>query len=136
MSQDQEVAVSLPSSPSEKKRLRVMISEATYCKQRIDDERESIKDIVTRIHEEFDIPKKLANKLINTLYKQDYDNRVSEEEDFQFMYEALMISNLNGEGTPEKKGEKASDDELNAIKEWLGKRGTDIDTDEEEDSDE
>lgn len=134
MSQDQEVAVSLPSSPSEKKRLRVMISEATYCKQRIDDERESIKDIVTRIHEEFDIPKKLANKLINTLYKQDYDNRVSEEEDFQFMYEALMISNLNGEGTPEKKGEKASDDELSAIKEWLGKRGTDID--EEEDSDE
>lgn len=136
MSQDQEVAVSLPSSPSEKKRLRVMISEATYCKQRIDDERESIKDIVTRIHEEFDIPKKLANKLINTLYKQDYDNRVSEEEDFQFMYEALMISNLNGEGTPEKKGEKASDDELSAIKEWLGNRGTDIDTDEEEDSDE
>lgn len=120
--------VSLPSSPADRKRMKTMLSEATYCKQRIDDERQSIKDIVGRIHEEFQLPKKLVTKLISTLYKQDYANRVAEEEDFQFLYEAIVHPSAN-----DKAADKADEEaKLNEIKAWLRERGTDPESDEEQ----
>lgn len=129
-----ESHVVLPSSPADRKRMKTMLSEATYCKQRIDDERESIKDIVGRIHEEFELPKKLVSKLISTLYKQDYANRVAEEEDFQFLYEAIVHPSA-----ADKAADKADDAaKINEIKDWLRNRGTDPEAEEtdEEDSNE
>lgn len=122
--------VSLPSNPADRKRLMTMLSEATYCKQRMDDERESIKDIVARVHEEFELPKKLVTKLINTLYKQDYADRVSEEEDFQFLYEAIVHPS-----TTNAVDSKPNDDEAKVaeIKAWLKNRGTDPESEEMED---
>lgn len=120
--------VALPSSPADRKRLKTMLSEATYCKQRIDDERQSIKDIVGRIHEEFELPKKLVTKLISTLYKQDYANRVAEEEDFQFLYEAIVHPS-----TADKAADK--DDEaakIAELKNWLRERGSDPESEEED----
>lgn len=120
----------IPSSPADRKRLRTMMSEATFCKQRIDDERQSIKDIVGRIHEEFQLPKKLVTKLINTLYKQDYSNRVAEEEDFQFLYESVVQS---GGSAAEKAAQKDEDAaKIAELKDWLRNRGTDPDSEESE----
>lgn len=124
--------VVLPSSPADRKRMKTMLSEATYCKQRIDDERQSIKDIVGRIHEEFQLPKKLVTKLINTLYKQDYANRVAEEEDFQFLYESIVHPSA-ADKAAEKDDEAAKIEEL---KNWLRERGTDPESEEQEDGDE
>lgn len=122
--------VALPSSPADRKRMKTMLSEATYCKQRIDDERQSIKDIVTRIHEEFELPKKLVTKLIGTLYKQDYADRVAEEEDFQFLYEAIVHPNASDKAA-DKADEAAKIDE---IKQWLRERGTDPEAEEQDDA--
>lgn len=104
---------SLPRSPADKKKLKTMLSEATYCKQRIDDEKDNIKGIVESIFQQFEIPKKLGNKLVNVLYKQDYANRVSEEEDFQFLYEAIVEVKLDADGKPTKgAGDRASAEEV------------------------
>lgn len=103
----------LPRSPADKKKLKTMLSEATYCKQRIDDEKDNIKGIVERIFQEFEIPKKLGNKLVNVLYKQDYANRVSEEEDFQYLYEAIVEVKLDADGKVTKgAGDRASAEEV------------------------
>lgn len=104
---------SLPRSPADKKKLKTMLSEATYCKQRIDDEKDNIKGIVESIFQQFEIPKKLGNKLVNVLYKQDYANRVSEEEDFQYLYEAIVEVKLDADDKPTKgAGDRASAEEV------------------------
>lgn len=90
MSAQTEQTVSLPSSPADRQKLKTMISEATYCLQRADDEKTSVKDIITRIHEDYGISKKHARNLINTLYKQNYTDRVAEEEEFELLYEGLF----------------------------------------------
>lgn len=85
-----DVGVGLPSSPADRQKLKTMISEATYCLQRVDDEKAAVKDIIDVIHTDYGVSKKHARKLINTLYKQNYDDRVAEEEEFEFLYEALF----------------------------------------------
>lgn len=94
----------LPSSPADRLKLRTMISEATYCLQRADDEREALKDIVVRIHEDYGISKKHANRMIRALYKQNYDDQVAEEEEFEFLYEGLFNVNTPA-AVPEDDGE-------------------------------
>lgn len=87
---DIQTTNALPSSPADRLKLRTMISEATYCLQRADDEREALKDIVVRIHEDYGISKKHANRMIRALYKQNYADQVAEEEEFEFLYEGLF----------------------------------------------
>ncbi len=89
-----EVGVALPSSPADRQKLKTMISEATYCLQRADDEKLAVKDIIDVIHSDYGLSKKHARKLITTLYKQNYDDRVAEEEEFEFLYEGLFQTNV------------------------------------------
>ncbi len=86
----QETTVALPSSPADRLKLKTMISEATYCLQRADDEKGAVKDIIDVIYTDYGLSKKHVRRLINTLYKQNYQNRVAEEEEFEFLYEALF----------------------------------------------
>lgn len=124
--EDQEIhdgaRAALPSSPTDRKKLKTMLSEATYCKQRIDDEKENIKAIAERIQQEFEIPKKLTNKIINVLYKQNYADRVAEEEDFQFLYEGIVATKVDGTPTG-KKDDKASSEEIDEIRKLLESPG-------------
>lgn len=90
-----ELGVALPSNPADRQKLKTMISEATYCLQRADDEKSAVKDIIDSIHENYGVSKKHARKLINTLYKQNYDDRVAEEEEFEFLYEGLFQTKIS-----------------------------------------
>lgn len=94
-----EVGVALPSSPADRQKLKTMISEATYCLQRADDEKLAVKDIIDVIHSDYGLSKKHVRKLINTLYKQNYDDRVAEEEEFEFLYEGLFQVKTQSTGT-------------------------------------
>jgi hypothetical protein len=84
--------ITIPTSPADRKKLKGMIAECTHCLQRIDDQREAMKDIVDVIIEEFSIPRKIANKLARTMYKRDYENVQQENEDFEQLYETIVES--------------------------------------------
>lgn len=86
----EEVSVHLPRSPADRQKLKTMISEATYCLQRVDDEKGAIKDIIDAVHTDFQLSKKHVRRLINVLYKQNYQDRLAEEEEFEFLYEGLF----------------------------------------------
>lgn len=101
-----DVCVSLPSSPADRQKLKTMISEATYCLQRIDDEKAAVKDIIDVIHTDYGLSKKHVRRLINTLYKQNYTDRVAEEEEFELLYEGLFQAKVD---------KKAQADELRAF---------------------
>ena len=82
--------VSVPSNPEDVLKLKTMLVEATHCMQRMDDERESIKDIIGDAFANFDIPKKALKKLATTMYKRNYADVQAENEDFEYLYEALV----------------------------------------------
>lgn len=79
-----------PSSPADRKKLKTMLSEMTHCMQRADDENESKKEIAEEASKQFDIPKKIINKLAKAMYKHNYDDITAENADFEALYEILV----------------------------------------------
>ncbi len=85
----------VPSSPTDRQKMKTMLSEITHCLQRIDDEKESMKEIVDEIAGQYGLKKKIVSKIARTMYKHDYQDRVAEEEHFQEMYESLVEGKLD-----------------------------------------
>lgn len=88
---------SLPSNPADRQKLKTMLAEMTHCMQRADDEKESMKEIADEAVRQFDIPKKIINKLARTMYKRNYADLQAENDDFEFLYEALVEGKTNKE---------------------------------------
>lgn len=85
-----ELANTVPSSPEDRKKLKNMIVEMTNSMSRIDAEREHKKEIATDIKQTFGLQTKMINKLATTMYKRNYANLQSENEDFEMLYETLV----------------------------------------------
>jgi len=88
---------SVPSNKEDRRKLKAMIVEMTKALLRIDSERELLKEIKSAASTEFGISKKLTNKLARTLYKNNYADLQTENEHFEFLYEALVDSNVTGD---------------------------------------
>lgn len=54
---------------------------------RIEAERDLIKEILQRMQDECELPKKLSRKLAKTYHKRNYEEEVAEQADFQTVYE-------------------------------------------------
>lgn len=81
---------SIPSNPSDRVKLKTMLAEMTKCFQRIDDERQSIKEIAEAAQEQYEIKKKVVTKLARTMYKHNYADLQAENEHFEELYETLI----------------------------------------------
>jgi len=76
--------------------MKQMLAEMTKCLSNADREREAMKEIGDEIHSQFNIAKNTINKLARTMYKRDYADLQAENEDFEFLYEALILGKNNG----------------------------------------
>jgi hypothetical protein len=83
------VAIEVPSDPQKLQQLKAMIVEMTYAMQRIDQEREALKDIAKETSEQFGLQKKVVNKLARTMYKHDFATLQQENEEFEQLYESV-----------------------------------------------
>lgn len=81
---------SIPSSPAERQKLKTMLVEMTNCLQRIDGEREQLKEIADAVKEAFGLKPKTVNKLAKTMYKHNYADLQAENEHFESLYETLV----------------------------------------------
>jgi hypothetical protein len=54
---------------------------------RIEAERDLIKEILQRMQDECELPKKLSRKLAKVYHKRNYEEEVAEQADFQTVYE-------------------------------------------------
>jgi len=54
---------------------------------RIESERDLVKEIVQKMQDECEIPKKLGRKLARVYHKRNYEEEVAEQSDFQTIYE-------------------------------------------------
>lgn len=80
----------IPSSPSDRQKLKSILSEMTNCMTRMDAERDTLKELAEAAEEQFEIPKKLINKLARTLHKSNLPEIVSDTENLEFLYETLI----------------------------------------------
>ena len=56
---------------------------------RVEAERDLIKEILEKMQDECEIPKKLGRKLARVYHKRSYEEEVAEQSDFQSIYETV-----------------------------------------------
>lgn len=79
----------------DRKEFKTMLAEMTKCMQRMDDERENMKDIAKAAEDKFGIKTKIVRKLATTMYKHNYADVQAENEHFEYLYEALVEGRKN-----------------------------------------
>lgn len=107
----------VPSSASDRKKLKAMLVQITDCLARIEGEREAMKDIVSKAEEEFGIKKKIISKLAKTMFKHDYSSLMEENSHFESLYEILVEGKLHSvaqDQDSEEEDEEPTDETANA----------------------
>lgn len=56
----------------------------------MDSQRESMKEVISRLFEEVNIPKKIIRKMAKTYHKGNYSEVVMEDSEFQTIYEGVI----------------------------------------------
>ncbi len=82
--------MSIVVNPEDRKALKSMIVEMTNSLERIDGEKEHMKDIAEAAEDKFSIKKKYINKMARTMFKHNYADLQSENESFELLYESVI----------------------------------------------
>lgn len=82
---------------TDRKKMKSMIVEMTICLERIDSEKEAMKDIAEVAESQFGIKKKFINRMARTMFKHCYADLQSENNAFEYLYEAV----IDGKGIEE-----------------------------------
>jgi len=82
--------MSVTSNPEERKALKMMIVEMTNSLERIQAEKEHMKEIAEAAEEKFMIKKKFVNKMARTMFSHSYADLQSENESFEILYESVI----------------------------------------------
>jgi uncharacterized FlgJ-related protein len=79
--------------PTVRTKVRQAMGEISASMTRIEAERDLIKEIVKKIHDEHDLPKKALSKMAKAYHKQSFSKEVEEQEEFQTLYETVLGTN-------------------------------------------
>lgn len=77
-------------NPTDKKKIKDALFEISNSLTRMEAERELIKEIIQDLSEEYDLPKKHINKIARAYHKQNFNQQVTDSEEFQELYSSLM----------------------------------------------
>ena len=81
--------VIVPSSPEDRKKILDALVEISNSLTRIEAERDLIKEILQKMQDECEIPKKLSRKLAKVYHKRNYEEELAEQNDFVEVYESV-----------------------------------------------
>lgn len=76
-------------SPVDKKKILDAMREISNSMTRISAERDLMKDIVKEVSDNFQIPRKVVNKIARTYHKQNLTQEVQEHEEFVELYDSV-----------------------------------------------
>lgn len=76
-------------APTDKAKILGMLQEISNSLTRVEAERELIKEILDRMQEECEIPKKLGRKLAKVYHKRNFEEEVAQQNDFVDLYEKV-----------------------------------------------
>ena len=76
-------------APTDKAKILGMLQEIANSLTRVEAERDLIKEILERMQEECEIPKKLGRKLAKVYHKRNFEEEVAQQNDFVEIYEKV-----------------------------------------------
>lgn len=85
-----QVSINQISNPADQQKLLAVIKECSSSKTRIEAERDLIKASVSGISEELDIPKSLINRMVKVYHKQNFDEEVAVQDQFETLYQNIV----------------------------------------------
>lgn len=74
---------------NDKEKVLGCLQEISNSLTRIEAERDLIKDILQRMQDEFELPKKLSRKLAKVYHKRNYEEEIASQNDFVEVYESV-----------------------------------------------
>lgn len=84
----------LPSSPEDKKKILANMQDISDSMVRIQSEKDFIKETISAMSEDYELPKKFLNKFSKTYHKQNYKDVIGEAQDFEDMISSLVPSEV------------------------------------------
>jgi hypothetical protein len=71
-------------------KLKTIMHEATAALQRIEDEKEALKELIDDVSKKFDIPKRDLNNLAKVMFKRNFAEKTEAHENLEFLYTSLV----------------------------------------------
>lgn len=78
------------SSPTDRQKIKKNLDELSNSYTRIAAERDLIKETISEMSKDFELPKKTLNKMAKTYYKQSFLKEQQDQEDFESLYTTIV----------------------------------------------
>jgi hypothetical protein len=86
----QQVSVNQISNPADREKLLKVIREVSDSMARAQGEQEYIREAIADISKELQLPKKIVTKMAKVYFKQNYDEEVAVQDQFETLYETIV----------------------------------------------
>lgn len=81
------------SNPTDRVKVKKMLDEISASYTRIAAEKDLIKETIADLSKQFEIPKRVLAKMAKTYHKQSFYVEQEEHDDFEELYENVVITN-------------------------------------------
>lgn len=85
-----QMSVNSISNPADREKLLKVIRDCSDSLTRIAAERDLIKESVKEISKQLELPKPLVRKMVKVYFKQNYDEEVAVQDQFETLYETVV----------------------------------------------
>ena len=86
----QQVSVYQISNPADRDKLLKVIRDCSDSMARAQGEKEYIREAITDISKQLQLPKKVVAKMVKVYFKQNYDEEVAVQDQFETLYETVV----------------------------------------------
>jgi hypothetical protein len=86
----QQVSVNQISNPADREKLLKVIREVSDSMARAQGEKEYIREAIADISKQLQLPKKIVSKMAKVYFKQNYDEEVAVQDQFETLYETIV----------------------------------------------
>jgi hypothetical protein len=86
----QQLTVNILSNEADRKKLLDVIKECSDSMTRAEAEGDFVKESITDIAKQLQLPKKLVARMVKVYHKQNYDEEVAVHEQFETLYESVV----------------------------------------------
>lgn len=78
------------SSPTDRAKIKKMLGEISNSYTRVAAERDLIKETISEMSQEFNLPKKTLNKMAKVYHKQNFHVEQADNEEFEDLYTTIV----------------------------------------------
>jgi hypothetical protein len=86
----QQISINQITNPADKQKLLGVLKECSASKTRMEAERDLVKEAVSNISKDLQLPKKIINKMVKVYHKQNFDEEVAVQDQFETLYQNIV----------------------------------------------